>query len=275
MKLKSRISTRRKTMRDIETILKEFKAGKITLNEAKTALNLFSLEFIENGVTLDSGRHLRKGVPEVIYAEKKSPEILENIIVTHMQKNSVILLSRVLDKHLNHLRKELSEKYDFHVAPSFEPYTIIITTKNFHFSTSPYKIGLLTAGTSDIPIAEEVKATARLMGVETVQFNDVGIAGVHRLFDPLKKMVKNNVKVIVVVAGMEGALPAIVSSLTNVPVIGVPASTGYGYGGKGVGALMTMLQTCSPGLVVVNIDNGINAGATAALIAKQSYIPIE
>ncbi|MFX0172212.1 MAG: nickel pincer cofactor biosynthesis protein LarB [Candidatus Hodarchaeota archaeon] len=262
-------------MRDIETILKEFKAGKITLNEAKTELNLFGLEFIENAVTLDSGRHLRKGVPEVIHAEKKSPEILENIILTQMQSNTAILLSRVLDKHLKHLKKEVSEQYDLHIAPSFEPYTIIVTTKNFHFSTSPYRIGLLTAGTSDIPIAEEVKAIARLMGVDTVQFNDVGIAGVHRIFDPLKEMVKNDVKVIVVVAGMEGALPAIVSSLTNVPVIGVPASTGYGYGGKGVGALMTMLQTCSPGLVVVNIDNGINAGATAALIAKQSYIPLE
>jgi NCAIR mutase (PurE)-related protein len=264
-----------KTMRDIETILKEFKAGKITLNEAKTALSLFSLEFIEEGVTLDSGRYLRKGVPEVIHAEKKSPEILKNIILTHMRDNSTILLSRVLDKHLDHLRKELSNQYDLHVAPSFEPYTITITSKDFHFSASPYKIGLLTAGTSDIPVAEEVKAISRLMGVETIQFNDVGIAGVHRLFDPLKEMVKNDVKAIVVVAGMEGALPAIVSSLVNVPVIGVPASTGYGYGGKGIGALMTMLQTCSPGLVVVNIDNGINAGATAALIAKQSNILVE
>ena len=101
-------------------------------------------------------------------------------------------------------------------------------------------------------------------------FYDVGIAGVHRLFDPLKELIKQNVKAIVVVAGMEGALPAIVSSLVSVPVIGVPASIGYGYGGQGEAALMTMLQSCSPGLVVVNIDNGINAGATAALIAKQS-----
>ena len=259
-----------KIVRDIEHILKRFKEGKINLEEAKAELNLFSLEFIEDGVTLDISRHLRKGIPEVIYAEKKSPKVLISIVSKYMAENSVILLSRVLEKHLNPIQELFLEKYDLHIAPSYEPYTVTITSKNYQFESTSCNIGLLTAGTSDIPIAEEVKAIARLMGVDTVQFNDVGIAGVHRLIIPLKEMIKQNVKAIVAVAGMEGALPAIVSSLVNVPVIGVPASTGYGYGGKGEAALMTMLQTCSLGLVVVNIDNGINAGATAALIAKQS-----
>lgn len=257
-------------MRDIESILKQFKEGKISLEETKAKLNLFSLEFIEDGVTLDINRHLRRGIPEVIYAEKKSPKVLLSIISKYMTENSAILLSRVLTKHLDHIREKFSEKFDLHIAPAYEPYTITITSKNYQFESTTCNIGLLTAGTSDIPVAEEVKAIARLMGVGTVQFNDVGIAGVHRVIGPLKEMIKQNVKAIVVVAGMEGALPAIVSSLVNVPVIGVPASTGYGYGGKGEAALMTMLQTCSLGLVVVNIDNGINAGATAALIVKQS-----
>ncbi|MFX1507446.1 MAG: nickel pincer cofactor biosynthesis protein LarB [Promethearchaeota archaeon] len=257
-------------MRDIEEILKQFKEGKINLEKTKAELNLFSLEFIEEGVTLDISRHLRKGIPEVIYAEKKSPKVLLSIISKYMAENSAILLSRVLTKHLDPIREKFSERYDLRISPANEPYTVTITSKNYNFGSTTCNIGLLTAGTSDIPIAEEVKAIARLMGVETVQFNDVGIAGVHRLIVPLKEMIKQNVKAIVAVAGMEGALPAIVSSLVNVPVIGVPASTGYGYGGKGEAALMTMLQTCSPGLVVVNIDNGINAGATAALIAKQS-----
>ncbi|MFW9903472.1 MAG: nickel pincer cofactor biosynthesis protein LarB [Candidatus Thorarchaeota archaeon] len=257
-------------MRDVEHILKQFKEGKINLKEAKAELNLFSLEFIEDGVTLDINRHLRKGIPEVIYAEKKSPELLLSIISKYMVENSAILLSRVLTKHLNPIREKFSENFDLHIAPSHEPFTVTITSKNYHFESTSCNIGILTAGTSDIPIAEEVKAIAHLMGVQTVQFNDIGIAGVHRIIRPLKQMIKQNVKAIVAVAGMEGALPAIVSSLVNVPVIGVPASTGYGYGGKGEAALMTMLQTCSPGLVVVNIDNGINAGATAALIAKQS-----
>jgi NCAIR mutase (PurE)-related protein len=187
-----------------------------------------------------------------------------------LRDNSAILLSRVLQKHLDYLEKTLSDQYDFIIAPSYEPYTVTITKKGYQFSKAPCKIGILTAGTTDIAIAEEAKAMAQLMGVKTILFNDVGVAGVHRLFSPLKKMIKENVRVIVVIAGMEGALPTIVSSLVDVPVIGVPSSTGYGYGGKGVGALMTMLQSCSPGLVVVNIDNGINAGATAAMIAKQS-----
>lgn len=259
-----------KIVRDIEHILKRFKEGKINLEEAKAELNLFSLEFIEDGVTLDISRHLRKGIPEVIYAEKKSPKVLISIVSKYMANNSAILISRVLEKHLNPIQEHFLEKYDLHIAPSYEPYTVTITSKNYPFESTSCNIGLLTAGTSDIPIAEEVKAIARLMGVDIVQFNDVGIAGVHRLIIPLKEMIKQNVKAIVAVAGMEGALPAIVSSLVNVPVIGVPASTGYGYGGKGEAALMTMLQTCSLGLVVVNIDNGINAGATAALIAKQS-----
>jgi NCAIR mutase (PurE)-related protein len=259
-----------KIVRDIETILKQLKEGKLSLEEAKAELNLFSLEFIEDGVKLDIGRHLRKGIPEVVYAEKKSPKLLISIITKFMADNPVILLSRVLTKHLDLIREKFAEQFDLHIAPSYEPYTVTITSKNYQFGSPSCNIGLLTAGTSDIPIAEEVKAIARLMGVATIQFNDVGIAGVHRLISPLKEMVKSNVRAIVAVAGMEGALPAIVSSLVNVPVIGVPASTGYGYGGKGEAALMTMLQTCSPGLVVVNIDNGINAGATAALIAKQS-----
>ncbi|MHA2347453.1 MAG: nickel pincer cofactor biosynthesis protein LarB [Candidatus Hodarchaeales archaeon] len=256
-------------MRDIESILNQYKDGKLSLEEAKQQLNLFSLEFIEEGVKLDIGRHIRKGIPEVIYAEKKDPEIVRDIIYAFMKKNPVLLLSRVLSKHLTVIQENFSSEYNLEIHPNYEPYIVTITTKKFVFPEPSGNIGLLTAGTSDIPIAEEVKAISKLMGINTIQFNDVGIAGVHRLFSPLKEMIQEKVKVIVVIAGMEGALPAIVSSLVNIPVIGVPASTGYGYGGKGEGALMTMLQSCSPGLVVVNIDNGINAGATASLIAKQ------
>ncbi len=255
-------------MRDIDTILTQLKEGKIDLEEAKAALSLFSLEFIEDYVKLDLGRYSRRGIPEVIYAEKKSPEVLIRIITRYMVNNSAILLSRVPKKHLDLIRTKFIDQFDIH-STSYEPFTVTLAKIGFQFPTSKNNIGLLTAGTSDMPVAEEARAIARLMGVQTIQFNDVGIAGVHRLFAPLKEMVEKKVRVIIVVAGMEGALPTIVSSLVNVPVIGVPASAGYGYGGKGEGALMTMLQSCSPGLVVVNIDNGINAGATAALIAKQ------
>ena len=129
------------------------------------------------------------------------------------------------------------------------------------------KIGVLTAGTSDIPVAEEAAITAEVMGCSVIRGYDVGVAGIHRLLEPLKDMIQQDVACVIVVAGMEGALPSVVAGMVGVPVIGVPTSIGYGLGAGGIGALTTMLQSCSPGLVVVNIDNGFNAGATAALIA--------
>jgi len=257
-------------MHDLEEILKKLKGGKIGIEEATRAINLFGLDFIDKEVRMDLGRLVRKGIPEIIFAERKHPDMVLKIVTSMMESHQAILLSRVLDKHLSLLKESLENKYDLIISTENEPYAVTIKKKQYSFEVYSSQIGILTAGSSDIPIAEEAAAIARLMGVKVFSFYDVGVAGVHRLFEPLKTLIKKEVKCIVVVAGMEGALPTIVSGLVNVPVIGVPTSTGYGYGGDGTAALMTMLQSCSPGLVVVNIDNGINAGATAALIAKQS-----
>ena len=119
------------------------------------------------------------------------------------------------------------------------------------------RVALLTAGTSDIPIAEEAQLVLEAMGISTMHTYDVGISGMHRIFPPLKRMIEARVAVFIVIAGMEGTLPGMVSALVDKPVIGVPTSTGYGLGEKGTGALGTMLQSCSPGLAVVNIDNGV------------------
>jgi NCAIR mutase (PurE)-related protein len=129
---------------------------------------------------------------------------------------------------------------------------------------------VITAGTSDVPIAEEAAVVAEEMGCGVVTAYDCGVAGLHRLAAPLRAMRRRRVDAIVVAAGMDGALPSVVSGLVDVPVIGLPTSIGYGAGGKGVAALLSMLQTCSPGLAVVNIDNGVGAGATAALIANRA-----
>ena len=131
------------------------------------------------------------------------------------------------------------------------------------------KVGIITAGTSDIGIAEESRLMCESMNCECITSYDVGIAGLHRIFPVLKKFIKSEVDAIIVVAGMEGALASVVSSAVNVPVVGVPTSIGYGYGEKGVAALAAMLQSCSLGLTVVNIDNGIGAGAAAAKIVNQ------
>ena len=131
------------------------------------------------------------------------------------------------------------------------------------------KVGIIAAGTSDIGIAEEARLVCEAMNCDSISSYDVGIAGLHRIFPVLKQFVEAEVDVIVVVAGMEGALASIVSSIADVPVIGVPTSIGYGYGEKGVAALASMLQSCSLGLTVVNIDNGVGAGAAAANIASR------
>ena len=257
-------------MPDLEEILKQVKSGQITIEEATRSINLFGLDFIKKEVRMDIGRLIRKGIPEVIYTEKKSPEIVIKIVKSMMESHQAILLSRVLNEHLMLLKSTFKDKFDLIIAPDYQPYTVTIKRRNHELEEYSTQIGILTAGSSDTPVAEEAAAIAQLMGVKVFSYYDVGVAGVHRLFDPLKSLIKHNVKCIIVIAGMEGALPTIVSGLVSVPVIGVPTSTGYGFGGNGTAALMTMLQTCSPGLVVTNIDNGINAGATAALIAKQS-----
>jgi len=130
-------------------------------------------------------------------------------------------------------------------------------------------VGLLTAGASDAPSADEAAWVAREMGCRVVRADDVGVAGLHRLEAPLRTLRDEGVDAVVVAAGMDGALPSVVAGLVDVPVIGLPTSIGYGLGGGGVAALLSMLQTCAPGLVVVNIDNGVGAGATAALFANR------
>jgi len=132
------------------------------------------------------------------------------------------------------------------------------------------KIAIITAGTSDISYAKESEALAILMGVEVLSFYDVGVSGIHRLIDPLKEIIEKEVDALIVFAGMEGALPTVVAALVDIPVIGVPVPTGYGFGGKGETALASMLQSCSPGLAVVNIGNGIGAASVACLIAKRA-----
>jgi NCAIR mutase (PurE)-related protein len=137
-----------------------------------------------------------------------------------------------------------------------------------NFNPEYGKIGLLTAGTSDIPIAEEAKVIVEQGGCEVISSYDIGVAGIHRLFPQIAHMVEEDVCAFIVCAGMEGALPSVVAGLVDVPVIGVPTSVGYGIGADGKAALYSMLQSCAPGLSVVNIDNGFGAGVCALTIAK-------
>ena len=248
-------------------ILEKLVEGKITLEDAESLLSNTKIEEINEIIKYDLLREKRTGIPEIVYSENKEPETVIEIAQKVLKKKSAILLSRLTPKHVKAI-KELADEYtlDFGTGEKF----CLIKHKNYEFEKKGGKVGLITAGTSDIPIAQEAKIVAEMMGCETYMINDVGVAGIHRLFEPLNDLLEKEVDVIIVAAGMEGALPTVVAGLVDVPVVGLPISVGYGYGGKGETALMSMLQSCSLGLAVVNIDAGVNAGAFAAKIALKS-----
>ncbi len=221
---------------------------------------------VQTFARLDFHRDSRKGVPEVVLCEGKQPDQTVQIVRAFLENRGRALVSRVSDSLLERLRAEFpGREFEVHSVSRM----VVIREPGSQRPSGGGKVGLLSAGTSDIPVAEEAKIVAEEMGCQVLAAFDVGVAGIHRLFAPLKAMLDAPVDAIVVAAGMDGALPSVVAGLVDVPVIGLPTSIGYGMGGKGVAALMGMLQSCSPGLVVVNIDNGVGAGATAALIANR------
>lgn len=252
---------------NVEDVLRRLKAGDLTIGEAKRKLSALNIKQISDLARLDAHRVHRIGVPEVVLADGKSPEAVARSAATMAEESGYVLVTRITKEHLKKLRT-LSSR-NFKLDYNERARTIVVTRKG-HVFPKVGRVGLLAAGTADIPVAEEAAVAAEVMGCEVIKAFDVGIAGIHRLFDPLKKMMNKEVSAIVAVAGMEGALPSVVASLVDVPVIGVPTSVGYGVGIEGLGALMTMLQSCTPKLAVVNIDNGFGAGILAALIARQS-----
>jgi NCAIR mutase (PurE)-related protein len=225
---------------------------------------------------LDVRRAHRKGIPEIVYAERKQPDDLVEIVRRFLiEASGRVLVSRATPEMRTRLRAEVSwvEVRGEGYPVNFDEYAasgmMVVRREGAIRPRTGGRIGIVTAGTSDVPMAEEAAIVASEMGCNVTSFYDVGVAGLHRLVRPLRRLMKEEVDVIVVAAGMDGALPSVVSGLVNVPVIGLPVSVGYGVGGKGVAALLTMLQTCAPGLTVVNIDNGVGAGSTAALIANR------
>ncbi|HXU96353.1 MAG TPA: nickel pincer cofactor biosynthesis protein LarB [Candidatus Nitrosotalea sp.] len=251
---------------DLTEILESLDLGKISVPKAKKLLSLYSVEKIEEFAKMDIGRKLRRGIPEVVFAEKKEFFDLKKIVLTTLSRTDSILVSRI---HKNHYKKilDFSKKNKLKIKIGKNSTSVLFFKK---LSSTGGKVGILTAGTSDIGVAEEARLMCEAMGCQCICSYDVGIAGIHRLFPIVKKMIRDDVDAIVVVAGMEGALASIISSLVDIPVIGVPSSVGYGYGEKGIGALASMLQSCTLGLSVVNIDNGIGAGAFASNIANRS-----
>ena len=252
----------------LREVLEKLARGEITLDQAEKALKALALEEVGDLARLDVGREIRHGVPEVVIAEGKTPDDVAEIASTTLDKTGRVIISRVTEKHLAALEAVVAK----HGLPKegMDTGTVVMRSKDFTARATGGRVGIITAGTSDIPVAEEARVMASEMGCEVTTAYDVGAAGVHRLLPPLKEMLAQDVDVIVVVAGREGALPTLLASMVDVPLIAVPTSFGYGFGGKGVAAMMAMLQSCSLGLSVVNIDGGIPAGAVAALIANRA-----
>lgn len=230
--------------------------------------SMLAIERVARIAHLDVGREIRKGLPEVILAEGKAAREVAQIVEAMVKRTGRAIVSRAGRKHLRLIRARRISKSKIQF---FEKSGIIIAKVNsYRVKETGGRVGLLTAGTSDIPVAEEAKVIAEEMGCKTRVYYDVGVAGLHRLFKPLSELLKWDSDVILVVAGREGALPTVVAGLVDVPVIGVPTSRSYGFGDKGIAALAAMLQSCSLGIAVVNIDSGVGAGSIGGLIANRS-----
>lgn len=214
----------------------------------------------------DTEREQRKGTPEVIFGETK--EVAQIIAMARrlLASSGRAIISRVRPEAVEAVREAFQE-CTLRIYEAAR--AIVIYRPGYERRKTGGHVGVISAGTSDIPVAEEAMLIAEEMGCQVTCIYDVGVAGLHRLMEPLRDLLSTEVDVIIVAAGMDGALPSVVAGLVPVPVIGLPTSVGYGMGGKGVAALLSMLQTCAPGLSVVNIDNGVGAGITAGLIANR------
>ncbi len=219
----------------------------------------YSLEDIAN---LDMDRYRRSGKPEAVFAESKSVEDLVAIVKKFIEEKKPTLITRMSREQMDALKKFREVKIN-------ERGRIAVVGERIAEGVG--SVAILTAGTSDIPIAEEAAVTAEFLGLNVLRFYDVGVAGLHRIVEPVKKIREEGVESVIVVAGMEGALPSVIAGLVDVPVIAVPTSVGYGVNLGGISTLFAMLQSCSSGVAVVNIDNGFGAAIFASLISRVKF----
>ncbi len=251
----------------MKKILQELINGNLSLEKAEKMLKTMQIAELEDFAKLDSSRDIRTGFPEAIFAEGKDDIELVKIIEDCANRGRVLVTRLEEDRYLKIKEKIKNiQKKGFQVEYNNKARILLLKKGEIERHG---KIGIITAGTSDITVAEEARIVAEEAGCDVLTSYDVGVAGIHRLFSQIRLMLQDDVKALIVVAGMEGALPSVVAGLVDVPVIGVPTSVGYGVGSGGFAALNTMLQSCAPGIAVVNIDNGFGAAVFAATIIKQ------
>ncbi|MFA5363735.1 MAG: nickel pincer cofactor biosynthesis protein LarB [Candidatus Bathyarchaeia archaeon] len=255
-------------MYTLKEILEKVAKNQISVANAEKQLRILAIDEVGNVANIDTHRELRKGIPEVILAEGKATDDLVEIVLKMLTANGRVIASRCNTQQVDEIKKVVPN--DASVQVFGKARMIVVQKKDFVVSGSGGRVGIITAGTSDIPVAEEARVITEMMGCRVVTAYDLGVAGIHRLLKPLKDMITEDIDVLVVIAGREGALASVVAGMVDVPVIAVPTSNSFGFGGKGVSTLMAMLQSCSLGLAVVNIDSGVAAGAVATLIANRA-----
>ena len=239
---------------DLKFILNNLYKNKLSPEDALKQLKSFSYENM-GFAKIDHNREVRSGIPEVIYSKGKSVTQIKKIIASLSKAKSDILATKLSADAYKSLKPSLPKKAIYNEQGQ------ILVIRNKKLIAKKGLISIVTGGTSDIPIAQEAVITADLLGSRVETIFDVGVAGLHRLLDNIKKIEK--ARVIIVVAGMEGALASVVGGLVSQPIIAVPTSVGYGTSFGGVSALLTMLNSCATGMAVVNIDNGFGAGCMA------------
>jgi len=245
----------------LKTLLEQVKSGDINIDQAIEKLR--QLPFEDLGFAcIDHHRQIRRGFPEVIFCPGKTNEQIIKILETLAVKGNNVLATRAEPDVFEALVK--TDKFP---KARYEKLAKAIVLEQNELQASKTVLPIVTAGTADLPVASEAKVTAEIMGQRTELICDVGVAGLHRLFKHLPKLQSANV--VIVVAGMEGALASVVGGLVSCPVIAVPTSVGYGSSFEGLSALLTMLNSCSAGVTAVNIDNGFSAAVTATLINKK------
>jgi pyridinium-3,5-biscarboxylic acid mononucleotide synthase len=246
------------TGKEVEKLLMDVQEGKKSVEEALEILKSFP--YTDLGFArIDHHREMRTGYPEIIYCAGKTTEQVREIFRVMIEKENNVIGTRADQEMYESVRKICPEAVFFLEAR-------IISVQNKKPDIPDTSIAVITAGTSDIPVAEEAAVTAELLGNKVLRIYDAGVAGIHRLVDKLPEIRK--CRVIIVIAGMEGALASVVGGLVDKPVIAVPTSVGYGANFGGISALLAMLTSCSTGVTVVNIDNGFGAGFSASMINR-------
>jgi hypothetical protein len=244
----------------IKDLLTAIAAGQVSPETAYDKLKNLAFEPVEDFAKIDRHRQLRTGFPEVIWGANKTPQQIVQIMQAMRRDMTLVMATRIEPEVYRQLQAAIPDLIYYEMA------RICALSPSLGITTKSGTISILTAGTADLPVAEEAAVTAELCGFKVVRLWDVGVAGIHRLLS--HRRIIDDADVLIVVAGMEGALPSVVAGMADCPVIGVPTSVGYGASFAGVAPLLTMLNSCAAGIGVVNIDNGFGAAILAGQILR-------